>query len=189
MALVVRLEQAVSSGEPDVVREALGWAIEELMEAEVTERLGAGPHERTPDRTGQRNGHRPRLFDSRAGALELAIPKLRTGSYFPDWLVEPRRRAERALVAHIQVAYVKGVSTRKVDDLVQAMGATGVSKSEVSRLVAELDTDLAAFRERRLDEIRYPLSVARRPVREGPRWRTHRQRRLPHRDRRQRPGR
>ncbi len=80
------------------------------MEADVTERLGAGPHERTPERLGQRNGHRPRLFDSRAGALELAIPKLRTGSYFPDWPLEPRRRAERALVAVIQEAYVKGVS-------------------------------------------------------------------------------
>ncbi len=99
MALLVRLEQAAGSTEPDVVREALRWAIEELMEADVTEQLGAGPHERTPERLGQRNGHRPRLFDSRVGALELAIPKLRTGSYFPDWLLEPRRRAERALVA------------------------------------------------------------------------------------------
>jgi putative transposase len=170
MALLTRLEQAASSSEPDVVREALGWAIEELMEAEVTERLGAGPHERTPDRVGQRNGHRPRLLDSRAGALELAIPKLRTGSYFPAWLLEPRRRAERALVAVIQEAYVKGVSTRKVDDLVRAMGASGISKSEVSRLVGELDADLAAFRERRLDEVRYPylwLDAQYEKVRDG----------------------
>jgi len=136
MALLARLEQATSSTEPDVLRTALAWAIEELMEADVTERLGAGPHERTPERTG----HRPRLFDTRshAGALELAIPKLRTGSYFPGWLLEPRRLAERALVAVVQEAYVKGVSTRKVDDLVRAMGASGVSKSEVSRLVGEL---------------------------------------------------
>jgi transposase-like protein len=170
MALLTRLEQAASSSEPDVVREALGWAIEELMEAEVTKRLGAGPHERTPERTGQRNGHRPRLLDSRAGAIELAIPKLRTGSYFPDWLLEPRRRAERALVAVIQEAYVKGVSTRKVDDLVRAMGASGISKSEVSRLVGELDVDLAAFRERRLDEVRYPylwLDAQYEKVRDG----------------------
>ncbi len=170
MALLARLEQAAGSSEPDVVREALGWAIEELMEAEVTERLGAGPHERSPERTGQRNGHRPRLFDSRVGALELAIPKLRTGSYFPDWLLEPRRRAERALVAVIQEAYVKGVSTRKVDDLVRAMGATGVSKSEVSRLVGELDVDLAAFRERRLEGTRYPylwLDAQYEKVRDG----------------------
>jgi len=170
MALLARLEQAAGSSEPDVVREALRWAIEELMEADVTAQLGAGPHERTPERLGQRNGHRPRLFDSRAGSLELAIPKLRTGSYFPDWLLEPRRRAERALVAVIQEAYVKGVSTRKVDDLVRAMGATGVSKSEVSRLVGELDVDLAAFRERRLEGTRYPylwLDAQYEKVRDG----------------------
>jgi putative transposase len=156
IALLSRLEQAASSAEPDVLREALRWAIEELMEADVTELLGAGPHERTPDRTGYRNGYRARQFDTRMGAIELAIPRTRTGSYFPDWLAEPRRRAERALVAVIQEAYIKGVSTRKVDDLVRAMGASGISKSEVSRLVAELDADLAAFRERRLDEARYP---------------------------------
>jgi putative transposase len=170
MALLARLEQATSSTEPDVLRAALAWAIEELMEADVTERLGAGPHERTPERLGQRNGHRGRLFDSRVGALELAIPRLRSGSYFPDWLLEPRRRAERALVAVIQEAYVKGVSTRKVDDLVRAMGASGVSKSEVSRLVVELDVDLAAFRERRLDETTYPylwLDAQYEKVRDG----------------------
>jgi len=170
MALLARLEQAAGSTEPDVVREALHWAIEELMEADVIERLGAGPHERTAERLGQRNGHRPRPFDSRAGSLELAIPKLRTGSYFPDWLLEPRRRAERALVAVIQEAYVKGVSTRKVDDLVRAMGASGISKSEVSRLVGELDGDLAAFRERRLEGTRYPylwLDAQYEKVRDG----------------------
>ena len=93
IALVTRLEQATTSGEPDVLREALRWAIEELMEADVTERLGAGPYERTPERLGQRNGHRIRDLDSRLGSLELAVPKLRSGSYFPDWLIEPRRRA------------------------------------------------------------------------------------------------
>ena len=104
------------------------------------------------------------------GALELAIPKTRTGSYFADWLAEPRRRAERALVAVIQEAYVKGVSTRKVDDLVRAMGATGVSKREVSRLVGELDADLAAFREHSLAGVRYPylwLDAQYEKVREG----------------------
>jgi putative transposase len=170
IALLARLEQATASAEPDVLREALRWAIEELMDVEVTERLGAAPHERTPERTGHRNGHRLRPFDSRLGSLELAIPKLRNGSYFPDWLLEPRRRAERALVAVIQEAYVKGVSTRKVDDLVRAMGAAGVSKSEVSRLVAELDADLAAFRERPLDAVRYPylwLDAQYEKVRDG----------------------
>jgi transposase-like protein len=170
IALLTRLEQAASSSEPDVLRDALRWAIEELMEADVTARLGAAPHERTPERTGYRNGYRIRPFDSRMGALELAIPKTRTGSYFPEWLAEPRRRAERALVAVIQEAYVKGVSTRKVDDLVRAMGASGVSKSEVSRLVAELDADLAAFRERSLAGVRYPyvwLDAQYEKVREG----------------------
>jgi putative transposase len=156
IALVARLEQAATSGEPDILREALRWAIEELMEADVTERLGAGPYERTPERLGQRNGHRMRELDSRLGSLELAVPKLRTGSYFPDWLIEPRRRAERALVAVIQEAYVAGVSTRKVDDLVRAMGASGISKSAVSRLCVELDTELRAFRERPLGALRYP---------------------------------
>jgi putative transposase len=186
MALLTRLEQAAGSTEPDVLRAALAWAIEELMEADVTERLGAEPHERTPERTGQRNGHRPRLFDTRAGALELAIPKLRSGSYFPDWLLEPRRRAERALVAVIQEAYVKGVSTRKVDDLVRAMGASGVSKSEVSRLVVE-----ARRRPGRLPRApprrdHLSVSVARCPVREGARRRPDRECRLPHRHRQQR---
>ena len=170
IALLTRLEQAASSAEPDVLRQALRWAIEELMEADVTAQLGAAPHERTPERTGYRNGYRVRPFDSRMGALEIAIPKTRTGSYFPDWLAEPRRRAERALVAVIQEAYVKGVSTRKVDDLVRAMGASGVSKSEVSRLVGELDTDLAAFRERSLAGVRYPyvwLDAQYEKVREG----------------------
>lgn len=156
IALVSRLEQAASSREPDVLREALRWAIEELMEADVTERLGAAPFERTADRTGQRNGHRPRELDTRLGTLELAIPKLRTGAYFPEWLVEPRRRAERALVAVIQEAYVQGVSTRKVDDLVRAMGASGISKSQVSRICVELDEELRAFRERALTGVRYP---------------------------------
>jgi transposase-like protein len=129
IALLARLEQATRSTESDVLREALRWAIEELMEADVTERLGAAPHERTPERTGQRNGHRLRPFDSRLGALELAIPRTRTGSYFPDWLLEPRRRAERALVAVIQEAYVKGVSTRKVDDLVRRWAPRGCPRA------------------------------------------------------------
>ena len=170
MALLARLEQASVSAEPDVLREALRWAMEALMDAEVTERLGAAPHERTAERTGYRNGHRLRPLETRLGALELAVPRTRTGSYFPDWLIEPRRRAERALVAVIEEAYVKGVSTRKVDDLVRAMGGSGISKSEVSRLVAELDTDLAAFRERRLEGTTYPylwLDAQYEKVRDG----------------------
>ena len=145
MALLTRLEQASGSTEPDVVRQALGWAIEELMEADVTERLGAAPHERTPGRLGQRNGHRPRLFDSRAGALELAIPKLRSGSYFPDWLLEPRRRAERALVAVIQEAYVKA-SAQRIDGIVALVMA-------IRRWQAHLEPTASVYDERGLLEL------------------------------------
>ena len=110
----------------DVVRESVAWMVEQLMEAEVTAQIGAAPGERTPERTAQRNGHRSRAWDTRVGELELAIPKLRTGSYFPS-LLEPRRRAEQALVAVVQEAYVNGVSTRRVDRLVEQLGVAGMS--------------------------------------------------------------
>jgi transposase-like protein len=143
MALLARLEQATTATDPDVVREALGRAIEELMD--VTERLGAATHERTPERIGQRNGHRPRLFDSRVGALELAIPKLRTGSYFPDWLLEPRRRAEPALVAVIQEAYVKA-SAQRIDGIVALVMA-------IRRWQAHLEPTASVYDERGLLEL------------------------------------
>jgi len=108
------------------------------METEVTGLVGAERYERGGDRTTQRNGYRLRTWDTRVGTIELAIPKLRTGSYFPS-LLEPRRRAERALLGVVQEAYVHGVSTRKVDDLVKALGLDGMSKSEVSRICGELD--------------------------------------------------
>jgi transposase-like protein len=136
--------------EGDVLREAVHRFVHALMEAEVTALVGAAPFERTEERTTQRNGHRSRRWDTRVGTLDLAIPKLRTGSYFPSWL-EPRRRSERALVAVVAEAYVKGVSTRKVEALVQSLGIAGMSKSEVSRLCASLDEEVRAFRERRLD--------------------------------------
>jgi transposase-like protein len=120
------------------------------MEAEVSAQIGAERYERTAERTAQRNGYRARPWDTRLGSLELAIPKLRTGSYFPSWL-EPRRRAEQALVAVITEAYVQGVSTRKVEALVQSLGIAGISKSEVSRLCAGLDEQASIFRTRRLD--------------------------------------
>jgi transposase-like protein len=138
----------------DVLRQAVVWLAQELMEAEVTGVAGAGYGERSGDRVARRNGYRQRPWDTRVGSIELAIPRLRSGSYFPSFL-EPRRRSEQALVAVVQEAYVNGVSTRKVDRLVEALGLAGVSKDQVSRLCQGLDEQVAAFRER-------PLEVAYR---------------------------
>jgi len=138
----------------DVVRESLRWLVQELMEAEVSDLIGAKLGERCPeDRATHRNGYRPRRWDTRAGEIELQIPKLRQGSYFPSFL-QPRKRSEQALVSVIQQAYVCGVSTRRVDQLVESLGLR-VSKSEVSRICAGLDEQVEAFRSRPL-EGRYP---------------------------------
>jgi transposase-like protein len=170
MALLDQLGRAAAGGDLDFLRQSVKTMAEALMELEVAAKLGADPHQRTAERTGYRNGHRSRDWDTRAGTIELAIPRTRRGSYFPDWLLEPRRRSERALVAVVQEAYVHGVSTRKVDALVRALGMEGISKSEVSRLCTELDRSVRAFRERRLDEHRYPylwLDARYEKVREG----------------------
>ena len=140
--------------ESDFLREVVRWTVQELMDAEVSAQIGAERYQRAAERTTQRNGYRQREWDTRVGTIELAIPKLRTGSYFPSWL-EPRRRAEQALIGVIAEAYVQGVSTRTVEALVQALGITGISPSEVSRLCASLDEQVDAFRTRRLDA-RYP---------------------------------
>ena len=132
------------SPDADFLREMIGFAAQRLMDLEVQGLTGAEHGERSPDRINQRNGYRDRVWETRAGAVELRIPKLRKGSYFPGFL-EPRRLAEKALTAVIQEAYVQGVSTRSVDDLVQAMGMTGISKSQVSRLVGEIDEKVQAF--------------------------------------------
>jgi transposase-like protein len=137
----------------DFLRESLSWVCEQLMEAEVSDLIGAERGERTPERLTQRNGYRRRPWHTRAGELELAIPKLRRGSYFPSFL-EPRRRSEQALVSVVQEAYVAGVSTRKVDQVVESLGLR-ISKSEVSRVCAGLDEQVEAFRKRPLDG-RYP---------------------------------
>ena len=144
MALLELLRKAGVERDLDFLREGVRVLAEAVMEAEVTQHLGAAPHERTPERTGQRNGYRERQWDTRVGSIQLQVPRVRDGSYFPS-LLEPRRRAERALVAVVQEAYVQGVSTRRVDDLVQALGLTGMSKSQVSRLCAELDDEVAAL--------------------------------------------
>jgi putative transposase len=148
-------EPVVGAGEgEDVLRRSVTWLLQQLMEAEVSVQIGADRYERTEERTTLRNGSRTRPYDTRVGTLDLKIPKLRTGSYFPSFL-EPRRRAEQALVAVVAEAYVQGVSTRKVEALIQTLGITGISKSEVSRLCASLDMQVEAFRTRRLDD-EYP---------------------------------
>jgi len=134
----------------DFLREGMRWLIHEFMEAEVSAQIAGNRYERSDERTTQRNGYRTRPWDTRLGTLELAMPKLRTGSYFPSWL-DARRRGEQALMAVVAEAYVQGISTRKVDALVQTLGISGISKSEVSRLCASLDAQTAAFRTRRLD--------------------------------------
>ena len=133
------------------LRDILAAALQELIEAELTALIGAAPGERTPERVAQRNGHRSKLLSTPAGDIEVAIPKLRTGSFFPE-LLEPRRRVDRALWAVIMTAYITGTSTRKVDDLVKALGCdTGISKSSVSRICTAIDADVAVLRTRRLD--------------------------------------
>ena len=132
------------SADADVLREMIGFASARLMELEVAARTGAGYGEKNPERLAQRNGYRERDWQTRAGTVELRIPRLRQGSYLPSFL-EPRRMTEKALTAVIQEAYIQGVSTRAVDDLVQAMGGSGVSKSQVSRLCAEIDERVNAF--------------------------------------------
>jgi len=134
----------------DLLREMIGFTAQRLMELEVGGLTGAGYGEKSPERLAQRNGYRERDWETRAGTVELRIPKLRKGSYFPAFL-EPRRMAEKALTAVVQEAYVQGVSTRSVDDLVKAMGMTGISKSQVSRLCAEIDDKVKAFLSRPIE--------------------------------------
>jgi putative transposase len=136
--------------DPDFLREMIGFTAQRLMALEVEALTGAEPGARTPDRLNQRNGYRDRDWDTRAGTIELRIPKLRKGSYFPAFL-EPRRMAEKALTAVIQEAYIQGVSTRSVDDLIQAMGMSGISKSQVSRLCGEIDERVQTFLTRPLE--------------------------------------
>ena len=138
------------SADSDLLREMIGFTAQRLMELEVGAATGAGHGEKNPMRLAQRNGYRDRDWETRAGTVELRIPKLRTGSYFPSFL-EPRRMAEKALTAVIQEAYIQGISTRSVDDLVKAMGMSGISKSQVSRLCEEIDVKVKAFLDRPIE--------------------------------------
>jgi putative transposase len=154
MALEELVRKAQLERDTDFLREGVRVLSQALMETEVNHHLGAERYQRTAGRKGQRNGYRERTWDTRVGTINLQVPRVRDGTYFPS-LLDPRRRAERALVAVVQEAYVQGVSTRRVDDLVRALGMEGISKSQVSRLCQELDEEVESFRSRKL-EGRYP---------------------------------
>jgi len=165
------LRKHLEESDPDLLAAMLKTFAEALMSAQASMQCNAGYGERTGERTNSRNGYRLRPWDTRAGTIEdLAVPKLRRGTYSPEFLLTPRRRAEQALVAVICQAYVAGVSTRRVDDLVKALGIEGISKSEVSRLSGELDAVVAEFRERPLDQGPYRylwIDALTQKVREG----------------------
>ena len=144
------LRKAMIEQDAEFLKEGVRVLSQALMEMEVQEHVGAAPHERTEGRTGQRNGYRERSWDTRVGTVELKVPRVRDSSYFPS-LLEPRRKAERALAAVVQEAYVHGVSTRKVDELVKALGMGGISKSRVSELCKDLDEEVERFRSRPLE--------------------------------------
>src|SRR5512132_1408330 len=145
------LDEELAQASPDLLRQLLTTFINTLMSAEADAVCGAEYGVRSSERTNTRNGYRAREFDTRAGTLDVAIPKLRQGSYFPDWLLERRRRAERALTTVVATCYLLGVSTRRMDKLVQSLGITSLSKSQVSVMAKELDTAGEAVRSRPLD--------------------------------------
>jgi putative transposase len=164
------LRKQLEGDDNDLLREMVREFAERLMAAEVDALTGAGWGEQSPERVNHRNGYRQRPFDTRVGSIDLAIPKLRRGSYFPDWLLDPRRRAEKALVAVVAECYVRGVSTRRVDGLVKTLGIESLSKSQVSRMAAELDEMVTEFRNRPLDAGPYTyvwMDALTQKVREG----------------------
>jgi transposase-like protein len=149
------LREQLESASPDMLRAMVKTFAEALMCAEADAACGAGYGERSPERVNSRNGYRPREWDTRAGTVELAIPKLRSGSYFPDWLLQHRRRAEQALVSVVATSYLLGVSTRRVEKLVEQLGVKQLSKSQVSEMAQHLDVQVEAFRSRPLDSSHY----------------------------------
>ena len=153
--LIEYLHKLALEQDTDFLRESLKVVTQLLMEAEVSQAIGAQKHERSEARTNQRNGYRERPWETRVGSILLEIPKLRRGSYFPEWLLEPRRLSEQALLNVIQEAYVKGVSTRKVEALVQQMGLEKLDKSKVSRITQALQAEVDGFRKRPLTD-KYP---------------------------------
>ena len=154
------LAEQLATASPDLLRGLLSTFIAALMSAEADTLCGAGYGERSEQRTNRRNGYRHRDFDTRAGTIDVAIPKLRSGSYFPDWLLARRKRAERALTSVVATCYLLGVSTRRMERLVESLGVTSLSKSQVSVMAAELDEQVEAFRTRPLDAVPYTFVAA-----------------------------
>src|SRR5512144_3456618 len=180
------LEEQLAAASPDLLRATLKTFVEALMSAEADAVCGAGYGERSPERATCRNGYRAREWDTRAGSIELAIPKLRAGSYFPDWLLERRRRAEQALITVVATSCLLGVSTRRVERLVEALGIARLSKSQVSEVAKSLDAQVAAFRPRPLDAGPHPFVWLGALTGEGARGRAHGGRLRPRGHRRQR---
>src|SRR3954451_2520005 len=154
------LEEQLESASPDLLRSLLSTLLHTLMSGDAEAVCGAPFGTSSPDRVTTRNGYRHRDFDTRAGTIDLAIPKLRSGSYFPDWLLERRRRAEAALTSVVATSYLLGVSTRRMEKLVETLGITRLSKSQVSRMAADLDAQVEAFRTRPLDQGPYTFLAA-----------------------------
>src|SRR5215207_10971425 len=164
------LDERLAVASPDLLRAMVKQFAEALMSAEADAACGAGYRERSEQRVNSRNGYRLRDWDTRVGSVELAIPKLRSGSYFPDWLLERRRRAEQALVSVVATSYLLGVSTRRVEKLVGQLGIAQLSKSQVSEMAKSLDEQMEAFRSRPLDAGPYTflwLDALTQKVREG----------------------
>ncbi|PZG15897.1 IS256 family transposase [Nonomuraea aridisoli] len=164
------LAKQIETQDPDLLRSMVKTMAEALMSAEADSLCGAGYGRRSDERTNRRNGYRPREWDTRAGSIELAIPKLRSGSYFPDWLLERTRRAEQALISVVATSYLLGVSTRRVDKLIEQLGIKHISKSQVSQMAKTLDEQVEAFRTRALDAGPYTfvwLDALTQKVREG----------------------
>ena len=154
------LHEQLATASPDLLRDLLSRFIDALMSAEADAVCGAPYATSTPERVNVRNGYRHRDFDTRVGTLDVAIPKLRSGTYFPDWLLERRRRAEAALTSVVATCYLLGVSTRRMEKLVETLGITRLSKSQVSRMAADLDAQVADFRSRPLDAGPYTFVAA-----------------------------
>jgi len=152
--------EQIDRAEPDLLRSMMKMFVQSIMAAEADAICGAPFGERSEERVNSRNGYRPREWDTRTGTMELAIPKLRSGSYFPDWLLEHRKRAERALTTVVATCYLLGVSTRRMEKLVETLGITRLSKSQVSVMAKELDAQVESFRTRPLDAGPYTFIAA-----------------------------